>query len=112
MLQLRRVVGADWLAVPMWRRAVNTKMGICNKKGVALGPSGSRASAASKLPRYAHTRKVDSSSAERSVGSVGNSYDNALAESVNALYKTKVIRTQGPWRTIEDVETATLVRVD
>jgi len=45
-----------------------------------------------------------------SIGSVGDSYDNALAEAVNSLYKTELIRgpQQGPWRTIEDVELATL----
>jgi putative transposase len=45
-----------------------------------------------------------------SVGSVGDSYDNALAETVNGLYKTELIRgpDQGPWKTIEDVELATL----
>lgn len=48
---------------------------------------------------------------EGSVGSAGDSYDNALAESMNALCKTEVIRKQGPWRMIEDVEVATLVWV-
>ena len=45
-----------------------------------------------------------------SIGSVGDSYDNALAETVNGLYKTELIYgpDQGPWRTIEDVELATL----
>jgi len=45
-----------------------------------------------------------------SIGTVGDSFDNALAESVNALYKTELIRgpSQGPWRTVEDVELATL----
>ena len=45
-----------------------------------------------------------------SIGSVGDSFDNALAESVNGLYKTELIRgpDQGPWRTIDDVELATL----
>jgi putative transposase len=45
-----------------------------------------------------------------SIGSVGDSYDNALAETVNGLYKTELIRGpgQGPWRTIEHVELATL----
>ena len=45
-----------------------------------------------------------------SVGSVGDSYDNALAESVNGLYKTELIRgpDQGPWRNVDDVELATL----
>ena len=43
---------------------------------------------------------------------IGDSYDNALAETVNGLYKTEVIRQQGPWRNIEDVEFATLAWVD
>ncbi len=47
-----------------------------------------------------------------SVGSVGDSYDNALAESINGLYKTEVIRKRGPWRGPDDVEYATLEWVD
>lgn len=43
-----------------------------------------------------------------SVGSVGDSYDNALAESINGLYKTEVIWRRGPWKGVEDVEFATL----
>jgi putative transposase len=45
-----------------------------------------------------------------SIGTVGDSYDNALAETVNGLYKTELIRGpgQGPWKTVEDVELATL----
>ena len=43
-----------------------------------------------------------------SVGSKGDSYDNALAETVNGLYKTELIRRRGPWRTVDDVELATL----
>ncbi len=49
---------------------------------------------------------------EGSVGSVGDSYDNALAETVNGLYKTEVIRRRGPWRNVDDVEYATLEWVD
>ena len=47
-----------------------------------------------------------------SVGSRGDSYDNALAESVNGLYKTELVRKQGPWRGLEDLEFATLKWVD
>ena len=39
---------------------------------------------------------------------MGDSYDNALAETINRLYKTEVIRRRGPWKNIEDVEYATL----
>ena len=47
-----------------------------------------------------------------SVGSVGDSYDNALAETINGLYKTEVIHRRGPWRSFEAVEFATLEWVD
>jgi putative transposase len=43
-----------------------------------------------------------------SIGSVGDSYDNALAETVNGLYKTEVIRRRGPWQNVDEVELATL----
>jgi len=43
-----------------------------------------------------------------SIGSVGDSYDNALAETVNGLYKTEVIRHRGPWKHVDEVELATL----
>jgi len=45
---------------------------------------------------------------EPSVGSVGDSYDNALAETINGLYKAEVIHRHGPWRSFEAVEFATL----
>jgi len=60
--------------------------------------------------RYAE--RLQEAGIEPSVGSVGDSYDNALAETINGLYKTEVIRQQGPWRNIEDVEFATLNWVD
>jgi transposase InsO family protein len=50
--------------------------------------------------------------AQPSVGSVGDSYDNALAETVIGLYKTEVIHRRGPWRGFDDVEYATLQWVD
>jgi len=59
--------------------------------------------------RYAE--RLQEAGIEPSVGSVGDSYDNALAETINGLYKTEVIRQQGPWRNIEDVEFATLAWV-
>jgi len=59
-----------------------------------------------------YTERLAEAGIEPSVGSRGDSYDNALAESVIGLYKTEVIRRQGPWRGIEAVEYATLVWVD
>ncbi len=59
-----------------------------------------------------YTERLAAAGLERSVGSVGDSYDNALAETINGLYKTEVIRRSGPWRNVDDVEYATLVWVD
>ena len=59
-----------------------------------------------------YTERLAESGIEPSVGSVGDSYDNALAESVIGLYKTEVIRRRGPWRHLEAVEFATLAWVD
>jgi len=59
-----------------------------------------------------YTERLREAGIEPSVGSVGDSYDNALAESVNGLYKTEVIRRQGPWRNQDAVEYATLEWVD
>jgi putative transposase len=55
-----------------------------------------------------YTERLAEAGIEPSVGSVGDSYDNALAESVIGLFKTEVIRRRGPWRGLEDVEFATL----
>jgi len=59
-----------------------------------------------------YTERLAEAGIEPSVGSVGDSYDNALAESVNGLYKTEVIRRRGPWRNLDAVEYATLEWVD
>ena len=55
-----------------------------------------------------YTSRVEELGAIPSTGTVGDSYDNALAEAVNGLYKTELIRMQGPWKTVEEVELATL----
>ena len=55
-----------------------------------------------------YTERLAEAGIEPSVGSRGDSYDNALAESVIGLFKTEVIRRRGPWRQLEDVEFATL----
>lgn len=55
-----------------------------------------------------YTDRLAEAGIDCSVGSVGDSYDNALAESVIGLYKTEIIRLRGPWRTVEQVELATL----
>ena len=59
-----------------------------------------------------YTERLAEAGIEPSVGSVGDSYDNALAETIIGLYKTEVTRRCGPWRNLEEVEFATLEWVD
>ena len=59
-----------------------------------------------------YTERLAKAGIEPSVGSVGDSYDNALAETINGLYKAEVIHRRGPWRSFEAVEFATLTWVD
>jgi putative transposase len=55
-----------------------------------------------------YTDRIMELGAIPSTGTVGDSYDNAMAEAINALFKTELIRARGPWRTVEQVELATL----
>lgn len=59
-----------------------------------------------------YTERLVEAEIDASVGSVGDSYDNAMAETINGLYKTEVIRHKGPWKGIDEVEYATLTWVD
>lgn len=59
-----------------------------------------------------YTERLADAGIEPSVGSVGDSYDNALAETINGLFKAEVIHRRGPWRSFEAVEYATLEWVD
>ena len=59
-----------------------------------------------------YTERLAEAGIEPSVGSVGDTYDNALAETINGLYKAEVIHRRGPWRSFEAVEFATLEWVD
>ena len=55
-----------------------------------------------------YSERLADAGIEPSVGSVGDSYDNALAETINGLFKAEVIHRRGPWRSFEAVEYATL----
>jgi putative transposase len=59
-----------------------------------------------------YTERLAAVNIAASVGSVGSSYDNALAETINGLYKTELIKPRGPWRTLDLVELATAEWVD
>jgi putative transposase len=66
----------------------------------------------SQYTSIAFTERLIHAGVDSSVGSVGDAYDNALAETVIGLFKTELIRRQGPWRNVEHVELATLDYVD
>jgi putative transposase len=68
--------------------------------------------AGSQYTSIAFTERVADAGAAPSVGSVGDAYDNALAESTIGLFKTELIKPRGPWRTVEQGEIATLEYVD
>ena len=61
---------------------------------------------------FAFTTRLLAAGVDASVGSVGDAYDNALAESQIGIYKTELIGPEGPWRGLEHVELGTLHRVD
>ena len=68
--------------------------------------------AGSQFTSIRWSESLDDIGARPSIGTVADSYDNALAETVNGMFKTELIRRQAPWRTVEDVELATLGWVD
>jgi putative transposase len=79
-------------------------------RGTILEGLVAHSDAGAQFTSIRYGERLDEIGARPSIGSVGDSYDNALAESTNSLYKAELIRgpDQGPWKTIEDVELATL----
>jgi transposase InsO family protein len=65
-----------------------------------------------RFPDLTARERLAKAGIESSVGSVGDSYDNALAETMIGLFKTEVIHRRGPWRSFDAVEYATLEWVD
>ncbi len=59
-----------------------------------------------------YTQRLAEAGAVASVGSTGDSYDNALAEAFNSLYKAELVRNRGPWKNIDDLEIATAEYID
>lgn len=66
----------------------------------------------SQYTSVAYSERLAADDIRPSMGVVGSSYDNALAETINGLYKTELIKARGPWRTVEQVEVATAEWVD
>jgi putative transposase len=99
-----------------WRVASNMRTDMvldavnmaCFHRGARLDGLIFHSDAGSQFTSIRYTERLDEIGARPSIGSIADSYDNALAETVNGLYKTELIRRQGPWRTVDDVELATL----
>ena len=130
LVRLRLRGFRDRRLCPPHRRLAREPDGACRIRPRRLGTSPARTAASSSWwsgaplgSRVAirqhslyrsirYTERLAEAGIEPSVGSVGDSYDNALAETINGLYKAEVIHRRGPWKTFEAVEFATLTWVD
>ena len=95
---MRTEMVLDALEMARWSRGTPSKVCVCHSD------------AGSQFTSIRYGERLAEIGAVPSIGTVGDSYDNALAEAVNGLYKTELIRgpARGPWKTVEDVELATL----
>ncbi len=98
---LRTDLALDALEMALWRRRAVPLKGLIHHSDRGV-----------QYLAIRYTERLAEAGAVASVGSRGDSYDNALAESFNGLYKTELIRHCGPWRGLEDVEYATLEYVE
>jgi putative transposase len=113
------IVDAFSRAIVGWRVAAHmrTEMVLdavemaCFHRGTKLNGLICHSDAGSQFTSVRYTERLDEIGARPSIGTIADSYDNALAETVNGLYKSELIRPQGPWRTVGDVELATLTWV-
>ena len=90
----------DTLEMALWRRG---RAGITDLTGLIH-----HTDAGSQYTSFAFTERLVEAGVDSSVGSVGDAYDNALAESQIGLYKSELINADGPWRDLEHVERETL----
>jgi len=94
---LRADLALDALEMAIWARQEESLAGLVHHSDRGV-----------QYLSIRYTDRLAEAGAVNSVGSRGDSYDNALAESVNGLYKSELIHNRGPWRTVDDVELATL----
>lgn len=76
-------------------------------RGTRLAGLVAHSDAGSQYTAIRYTERLAEIGAAPSIGTVGDSYDNALAETVNGLYKNELVHRQGPWRSADDIEVAT-----
>lgn len=101
---MRADLVTDTLEMAAWARG---RSGITDLSGLIH-----HTDAGSQYTSIAFTERLAALGMRASIGTVGDAYDNALAESTIGLFKTELIRRRGPWRTLDDVEIATLEYVD
>ena len=85
---------------------------LCDRRPVRQGGLVHHSDRGAQYVSIRYTERLAEAGIEPSVGSVGDSYDNALAETINGLFKAELIHRRGPWRSAEAVEFATLEWVD
>jgi putative transposase len=78
-----------------------------HRAGASLRSVVAHSDRGSQYTSLRYGERLDDAGITPSVGSVGDSFDNALAETINGLYKTELIKARGPWKNIDDVEIAT-----
>ena len=111
----RRILGwrcgtsiATQLVLDALEQAVWTRQRV----GASLDSVVAHTDRGSQYVAIRYTERLAEAGIAASVGTVGDSYDNALAETINGLYKTELIKPRGPWRTLDTVEFATAEWVD
>ena len=102
-----RSAGYEWTSEPQARTTARLTPVRLNHRRTLKALDGTPHTSRAK-----YTERLAEAGIEPSVGSVGDSYDNALAETVIGLFKAEVIHRRGPWRSFEAVEFATLEWVD
>ena len=98
---MRAELALDALEMAIWMRRRQSLSGLVHHSDRGV-----------QLLSIRYTERLAGEGVIASVGSKGDSYDNALAETLNGLFKTELIRRRGPWRSVDDVELATLTWVD
>jgi putative transposase len=93
----------DALKMAIWRR---------RNKGADLSGLVHHSDRGVQYRAIRYTQRLSEAGAVASVGSKGDSYDNAMAEAFNSLYKAELVRNMGPWRGIDDLEMATVEYID
>ncbi len=108
----RRIVGwaaSDTMTTDLTLNALNM---AAWSRGLPLDGLIAHSDAGGRYTALRYTERLADIGAAPSIGTVGDSYDNAMAESLNGIFKTELVKPMGPWRTRKDLEYATFEYVD